>query len=157
HSGHEAEDQDVDGQPRAPHQVGGAAEVRTRGMPAGPESDAEAESGERQEPGVLATELSIEQPEQAGRTAEATAATTTAAGPAAGAKDAAETVIAEDQVERRAVGRAADEGSGRGRQELHDQDPPAACDDRRGAGDGKAEDPVADTTGCGDRPDDGKR
>ena len=129
--GHEAEHQHVDGQPEAPHEVGGARQVRPARAPANRQPADQADRRERQEPGNLAAELGVEHAQQPGRAAEAAAAAaaTRAAAPPPPAEDAAEAVIAEEQLERGVVGAAADvRPVGRG-DELDRDHPPAAADD----------------------------
>src|SRR5712671_2080617 len=134
--GHEAEHDDVDSQPQAPHEVGGPLGIRPGEAPANDQAGADRGQRERQQPGDLAPELGVEQPQQPRRPREtASTAPATAETAAALAEDPAETVIAEQQLDNGVVRAAADVGAISGRDELHDGHPPAARPDDSDEGD----------------------
>ena len=89
-----------------------------------------------------------------GRAAEA--ARPAAAAGTRHAEDAAQAVVAKDEVERGVRRAPADEGARGGRGELHGGDPPGAAhedgDERRA----ETRDPAAHPAWCGDRPDEGE-
>ncbi len=140
-AGHEAEHQDVGEQPRAPEDVAGPREVGAGRSAVHPEPDDQRDAGQRQQPADLAADLVVEHAEQAGLAAEAGGATGTAAagdGPAGapdrapdqaaeGARQPADPVVAEDQVQHRVVRAPADEGPGGGRDQRHHRHPPAGA------------------------------
>jgi hypothetical protein len=99
--------------------------------------------GERQQPADLGADLLVEHPPQARSAAEATAAeaAATAARPVLGPGQAAEAVVAEDQVPDRAVRAAADVRPRGRRPERHGERPRRADGDHREAGEHELADP----------------
>ena len=114
----EAEDGEVRQQPGAPEHVAGAGEVCPRRPPPEPETACKRRRAERQQPADLAADLTVEQAQESGGATEPVAASPSSAGWAALAEDAAEPVVAEDEVEYRVVGAASDVGPGRGGNEI---------------------------------------
>ena len=155
-------------QPERPHQDCGARQIRPRPGAAQEQARRRADRRERQQPGDLAAELGVEHAQQAGCASELVrrAARLREVGDSAGrrdaarelAEDAAEAVVAEEQLECRAVGRAADVRPHVGRRQLNGEHPPAAeHDDRQRWRRPSATSRLPTLARCGDQIDDRER
>ena len=132
---HIAEDQPGADQPATPQQRGGTRPVRADRTPGHPQHGHQGQQRGRQQPADLAAELRGEQPRDAGRAAEAAATPAPAAdGPGLRAVQAAETVVADGQLQDVVVRRPAEVGPVSGRHQFGGQHPPAAADQDAGPG-----------------------
>ncbi len=148
---HVTERQRGHGQPSTPHQQGRAHAVGARCPPGDPQAGAQQQQRGREQPGDLPAHLRGQHPQQPGLAPAASAATTDRAGLVA--REPAEPVVAEGQLEHRVRLGAADVGTVARGPQLHERHPPTGAQQQRGEPGEQVADPLAERHRSGEQVD----